>query len=481
MCYNRRMKFYISTSIPYVNAPGHIGHALEFVQADALARWHRQKEQDVFFLTGTDEHGAKIVKAASQQNLPPQQFVDGTAEKFRELARALNISNDDFLRTTDQKRHWPSVEAVWKQLREKGDLYEKEYEGLYCVGCEAFITLKDLADGKCKIHLTEPERIKERNWFFRLSKYESQIREALEKDVLRIVPETRKREMLSFVSEGLQDVSFSRPRKDLAWGIPVPGDDTQTIYVWADALVNYISVLGYPNGEKFKKYWPADIHVVGKDILRFHATIWPGILLALDLALPHTIFVHGFINVGGKKMSKSLGNVVDPLHLIDQYGTDAVRYFLLREIPSAEDGDFTEEKFQERYNADLAAGLGNLAARVLKMAQNAGVPHAEKTTNTDIQELIGKTRKDVEEALTEFRFNAALESIWGVIHSCDRLIEQKRPWEESAGQKETIVALLFALSFLGEILGPFLPETSEKLAQQLKTGLGESLFPRKNA
>ncbi len=475
-------KFYISTSIPYVNAPGHIGHALEFVQADVLARFHRNRGEDVFFLTGTDEHGAKIVKAASQQNLPPKLFVDGIVEKFQELAQVLNISNDDFLRTTDQKRHWPAVEAVWKQLQEKGDLYEKEYEGLYCVGCEAFITSKDLADGKCKIHGTEPEHIKERNWFFRLSKYESQIREALEKDVLRIVPETRKREMLSFIADGLQDVSFSRPRKDLAWGIPVPGDDTQTVYVWADALVNYISALGYPQGENFKKYWPADIHVVGKDILRFHATIWPGILFALGLPLPHAIFVHGFINVGGKKMSKSLGNVVDPLRLVEQYGADALRYFLLREIPSAEDGDFTEGKFQERYNADLAAGLGNLAARVLKMAQNAGIEAVQHAVESaDIKGLIEKTQKEVEEALSGFRFNAALESIWEVIHSCDRLIEQERPWEESAGQKGTITALLSALSALGEILSPFLPETSERLAEQLKAGSGESLFPRKSA
>ncbi|MBI4123038.1 MAG: methionine--tRNA ligase [Parcubacteria group bacterium] len=472
-------KFYISTAIPYVNAPAHIGHALEFVQADVIARWHRRKGEDTFFLTGTDEHGAKIAKAASQQNLPPQKFVDGIAEQFQELARALNISNTDFIRTTDQKRHWPSVEVVWKELQKKGDLYEKEYEGLYCVGCEAFITQKDLADGKCKIHGTEPEHIKERNWFFRLSKYESQIREALEKDILRIVPETRKREMLSFISEGLQDVSFSRPRKDLAWGIPVPGDDTQTIYVWADALVNYLSVLEYPDGKKFKKYWPADIHVVGKDILRFHATIWPGILFALNLPLPRVIFVHGFINVGGEKMSKSLGNTVDPFQLIEEYGADAVRYFLLREIPSAEDGDFTEEKFQERYNADLANGLGNLVARVLKLVLNAQPPIPKSALTPGFQKIIDKNKRACDKAIEEFRFNEALVFIWNVIRYCDRYIERERPWEKHERQEKRIGNLLFAIQEIARLVASFLPETSQKILQQLQTNTSQPLFPRK--
>lgn len=472
-------KFYITTSIPYVNAPGHLGHALEFVQTDVIARFHRSKGENVFFLTGVDEHGAKIAKAAQQQGIEPQAFVDGVAQRFQALVKALHTSQNDFIRTTDQERHWPSVEIVWRKLREKGDLYEKEYEGLYCVGCEAFITPKDLVDGKCKIHLAEPEHIKERNWFFRLSKYESQIREALEKDVLRIVPETRKHEMLNFIADGLQDVSFSRPRKDLAWGIPVPGDETQTIYVWADALVNYISALGYPDEEEFKEYWPADIHVVGKDILRFHATIWPGILLALDLPLPHAIFVHGFITIGGEKMSKSLGNIVDPLALIKEYGADALRYFLLREIPSAEDGDFTKEKFQERYNADLAGGLGNLVSRVLTVARSADI--RKGALDEEARAALQKAQEGSLQALEALRFNEALVRIWELIRFCDRYVEQHRPWEQSPHQKEDVGVLLSLVEEIAIMLAPFLPETAYRILQQLQARIPQPLFPRKEA
>jgi len=346
-------KFYITTAIPYVNAPGHVGHALEFIQADVIARAKRQQGKDTFFLTGTDEHGIKITKAAEDAKVSPGEFTDTISEKFRFLTKKLNISNDDFIRTTDQTRHWPSVRTVWEKLQQNGDLEKRAYEGLYCFGCEVFITEKELVNGQCPIHKKEPEKVQEENWFFKLSKYGPELKERIESNELCIVPEGRKNEILSLINQGLQDISFSRPKEKLQWGISVPGDDSQVIYVWADALVNYISVLGYPEGENFKRYWPADVHMVGKDILRFHATIWPAILLSLKIELPKTIFVHGYITVDGQKMSKSLGNVIDPFLLVEKYDTDAVRYFFLRELSPTEDGDFSYEKFEIRYNGSF--------------------------------------------------------------------------------------------------------------------------------
>ena len=325
-----------------------MGYALEIIQADVFARYRRILGEEVFFLTGTDEHGAKVTKAAEKEGKSPKEFVDKISGEFRELKEVLNLSNDDFIRTTDEKRHWPIVKKVWQKLKENGDIYKKKYQGLYCVGCEAFITKKDLIDGKCKIHQKEPEIVEEENYFFRLSKYSKKIEEIIEKDEVKIIPEERKNEMLSFIGQGLEDVSFSRPRKDLKWGIPVPDDESQTIYVWADALINYISALGGFEKGEFKEFWPPDIHFLGKDILRFHATIWLGMLLSLGLELPKNIFVHGFITSNGQKMSKSLGNVIDPFELVKKYGADAVRYFLLREIPPTEDGDFTYEKFEAK-------------------------------------------------------------------------------------------------------------------------------------
>src|SRR3989338_4064433 len=359
-------KFYISTSIAYVNAPPHIGFALESLQADVLARWRRQKGEEVFFLTGTDEHGAKIARAAEVAGKTPRELVDENAEKFRELKKSLNLSWDNFIRTSDEKVHWPVAQELWRRLEKAGDLYKKSYQGLYCVGHEAFVTQKDLENGKCRDHQKEPEIIEEENWFFRLSKYSEVIKEKVESGELKIVPETRKNEILSLLREGLEDISFSRPSKDLSWGVPVPDDDTQTMYVWADALSNYIS--GRGGISEWEKH-PADIHLIGKDILRFHAAIWPGMLLSAGLPLPKAIYVHGHITSGGKKMSKTLGNVIDPEELLAEYGTEAVRYFLARHITPFEDGDITREAFKDAYNADLANGLGNLASRIMTLAQ----------------------------------------------------------------------------------------------------------------
>ena len=471
-----KKKFYITTSIAYTNAVPHIGYALELIQADVVARYHKLLGEDVFFLTGTDEHGAKVVKAAQESGKEPKEFTDEISNKFKELTKILDISNDDFIRTTDQKRHWPIVKEVWLKLKENGDIYKKQYKGLYCVGCEAFITKKDLIDGKCKIHQKEPEVIEEENYFFKFSKYSKQIEEIVKKDEVKIIPEGRKNEMLSFVRQGLEDVSFSRPRKDLKWGIPVPDDDTQTIYVWADALINYISALGYPNGEKFKKYWPADIHFAGKDILRFHATIWLGVLLSLKLPLPKNIFVHGFITSNGQKMSKSLGNIIDPFELVKKYGADAVRYFLLREIPSSEDGDFTEEKFKERYNADLANGIGNLLARVLGLAKKFGTEKLDD--NSGPEHVINKIEENYKKSLSEFKFNEALGALWYGISVCDKTIELKSLWGGADNIKVVIAGWMFAIKEIAELLKPFLPETSERILKQIKTKKGKPLFPR---
>ncbi|MDD2696607.1 MAG: class I tRNA ligase family protein [Candidatus Pacebacteria bacterium] len=465
-------KFYITTSIAYTNASPHIGFALELIQADTIARYQRFSGKDVFFLTGTDEHGQKVVKAAENAKKKLEEFTDEISSQFKKLKDVLNLSNDDFIRTTDKTRHWPVVQDIWLKLRENGDIYKKKYQGLYCVGCEAFITKKDLIEGKCKIHQKEPEMIEEENYFFKLSKYSEEIEEKIEKNEVKITPAERKNEILSFIRQGLEDVSFSRPRKDLKWGIPVPDDDSQTIYVWADALANYLSALGYPNGEKFKDYWPPDIQFIGKDILRFHAVIWLGILLSLKLELPKNIFIHGYLTSGGQKMSKSLGNVVDPFELVKKYGTDSVRYFLLREIPSAEDGDFSYEKFEERYNADLAKGLGNLTARVLTLAKNI------KPVKEKFEKETEKVKNNLKKSLEVPKFNEALVSIWGLIGACDRYIEEERPWEVKENQKEVIGNLLFALNEIAGLIRPFLPETSEKILKQIKIQKSEPLFPR---
>jgi methionyl-tRNA synthetase len=485
----------------YTNSPPHIGFAFESIQADVLARYHRLLEEETFFLTGVDEHGTKVAKAAAEAGKSPKEFVDEISEKVRALKEILNLSNDDFIRTTDQKRHWPAVKKVWLKLKENGDIYKKKYQAFYCWGCEAFLTRRDLVDGKCAIHQTEPEPIEEENYFFKLSKYSKAIEQAIEKDEMKIVPESRKNEILSFIRQGLEDVSFSRPREKLKWGIPVPDDPTQTLYVWADALTNYISAIGYfDESEKFQKFWPADVHCIGKDIIRFHAIIWPAMLLSLGLTLPKTIFVHGFITVSGQKMSKSLGNIVDPFELVKKYGTDAVRYFLLREIPPFEDGDFTFEKFEKRYNSELAAGLGNLVARVITMAARSNSKfetlnskprrrnfvslRGRQISNPKFQKVIDETWRNYKKSLDEFKFNEALISIWDLISFCDRYIEKERPWEliksKAKNQKSKVVIfdLLLALNEIAKLLEPFLPQTSEKILKQIETQKPEILFPR---
>jgi methionyl-tRNA synthetase len=475
-------KFYVTTAIDYVNAKVHLGHSLEKVQADVLARYHRKLGENVFFLTGTDENAQKNVLAAEKEGISPKKFVDQNANFAKNLWKKFNISFDYFIRTTNKKIHWPGVKKLWIKCKEAGDIYKKSYTGLYCTGCEAFLREKDLKDGLCPYHLKKPEVVSEENYFFRLSKYRKELERIIERDEIEIFPRERKNEVLSFIRSGLEDFSISRPIERMkGWGIPVPGDGSQIIYVWFDALTNYISAIGYGRDERnFKKYWPADLHIIGKDILKFHAIYWPAMLLSAKIEPPRRILVHGFITVAGQKMSKSLGNIVNPLEIIEKYGADPLRYFLLRESSPFEDLDFTFEKFKQRYNSDLVAGLGNLTARIISLAQKFKVlPFSKiRKKNLEIKEKILNVSKKYKEAMKEFKFNEALVSIWDLIGFCDKFIEREKPWEERKGQREIIENLLFSLSQIAEFLEPFLPQTSEKIKKQIKGKKIEHLFPK---
>ena len=477
-------KFYITTSIAYVNAPPHIGYALELIQADVLARHHRLVGNDTWFLTGTDEHGTKIAKASAAANLSPEEFTNQISEKFLSLAKVLNISNDDFIRTSDQKRHWPSAQKLWLELAERGDLYKKNYGGLYCIGHEAFIKKSDLKDDVCPLHKTKPEKIEEENWFFKLTSYKKQLKKIIESDELQILPASRKSEVLNLLDDA-EDISFSRPFNPptggIRWGVPVPDDATQTMYVWADALSNYISAIGYADDNSqalFKKFWPADIHLVGKDILRFHAIVWPAMLLSASLPLPKSIYVHGFITADGEKMSKTIGNVVDPFKMVEKYGSEVVRYYLLREIPSDEDGDFSEEKLKERYNGDLANGLGNLVQRVATLIENnldGKLIYDEKLIEPGIAQKISDIVVRYKQNIESFRLHEALANVWELISFANVYIDDKKPWAAiKRDEKEFLMImtdLMLMLHNIAFLLSPFLPETADKIAKIIGTAL----------
>ncbi len=464
-------KFYVTTTIPYANAPPHIGFALEIVQADVLARWNRLIGKDVFFLTGTDEHGVKNYQTAKKQSLNPQKFVDKNSRYFRKLTKELGISNNYFIRTTDKKVHWPGVVELWKRLVEKGDIYKKEYSGAYCSGCERFITKKELKDGKCPNHPNlEIEYISEENYFFRLSKYSDKIKELIKKDKLKISPEKWKNDFLALIKDGLTDVSFSRDEKHLPWGVPVPEDDSQRIYVWGDALVNYLTGIGFPN-KKYKNYWPADIHVVGKDMLRFHTGIWPGMLLSAGIELPKEVIVHGFLTVEGRKMSKSLGNVISPLKLLKIYPSDSLRYVLIRNIPFGEDGDFSEKILVDRHNTELLNKLGNLVSRATALAEKYGI---EKTENKLLKKLnFKKIRKQID----NYQFDKALNEIFAFIDYCNEFIQKNKLWEADAkNRKAKLYEVLDSIKAISILLWPFIPSTSERIAKHFRFKVGENSF-----
>lgn len=465
--------FFLSTAIDYPSEKPHLGHCLEKVQADVLARYKRLQGFDVYFSIGTDEHGLKIQRYAQRAEKEPQEFVNKMSGYFKVLWELLNISNDDFIRTTE-KRHIKVVQKIIKKIYDKGDIYKGKYKGLYCVGCESYYLPKDLEGNLCLIHHKPVEIIEEETYFFRMSKYQKQISKHIQENKDFIIPESKRNEIFNRLKQPLQDLSISR--KAVEWGIPFFLDKKFTTFVWAEALLNYISTLGYPSG-KFKKFWPGEIHI-GKDIIWHHGVILPCLLLSAGLKLPKSIFIHGFLTVNGRKMSKSLGNVVDPFELISKYGTDAVRYFLLREISPTEDGDFTYEKFEERYNADLAKGIGNLTARVLTLAQKGKI---KPIKNKIFTSEIAKVKKDSTKAISEFKFNEALEKIWRLVTLGDKYIDVQKPWAlESDSKKfeEIIGNLLFLISEIGELLVPFIPETADKIAKHIAKSKSVSLFPR---
>ncbi len=458
-------KFYITTPIYYVNDKPHIGSAYPTIAADVLARLHRQVGEDVFFQTGTDEHGAKIAAAAEKAGKSPKEFADEISAKFSFAWDQLGIAPDKFIRTTD-KEHKDAVEIFLHQLKASGKVYEGEYEGLYCVGHEAFIKESDLVDGICPDHKTKPELLKEKNWFFRLSDYQKILEEKISNDELEIRPQTRKNEVLSFLKQGLEDIAISRPQ--VKWGIPIPWDTNQTTYVWVEALFNYCSGIGYhKDPEQFGKFWPADLHLIGKDLIKFHCVIWPALLLAVDLPVPKKIWAHGFFTINGEKISKSLGNAIDPNDWVAKYGADAVRYFLLREVPFGQDGDVSEEKLKARFNSDLADGLGNLFSRTTNMI--------EKYLNGDVE--LGDSPKDLShasEAFYNLDFSEGLTSIWKEIAWANQLIDKSKPWELVKEHPDKVKELLLSLSaLLLEIafkLSPIMPETSQKIKSLLESG-----------
>lgn len=466
-------KFYITTAIPYVNAAPHVGHALEFVQTDVIARYHRFLDKDVYFLSGTDDNALKNVQAAEKKKIPVAKFVKQNSDKFFQFKDLLNVSFDDFIRTTE-KRHVEGAQALWKACK-KEDIYKKKYKGLYCVGCEVFYSEKDLVDGKCPEHQKKPELVEEENYFFKLSKYQDWLEDLISKNKLKIIPKTRKNEVLAFIRRGLEDFSISRTKERAhGWGIAVPGNPKQIIYVWFDALANYITALDWQNnGKLYQKYWPADVHVIGKGITRFHAIYWPAMLKSADIPLPKSEFVHGYITVEGEKISKSLGNIIDPFDLVKKFGTDPIRYYLLREIPAYGDGNFSIQRFKEVYNADLANGLGNLVARVAKLCERSELDF--KTTKSQIYPQIKKP-------LDKFQFDEALSFVWKEVGACDKLIDREKPWELSGKKLKTVLKeLVKEIRQISLNLKPFLPETAEKIKKQFKgpkIKSGKPLFPR---
>ncbi len=479
------MNRYLTTTLPYVNASPHVGHALEFVQADALARVWRLQGDNVFFSMGTDEHGQKIWEAAEKAGMDVHDYVDQYSGEMQKLKEALSLSNNAFIRTTEP-RHYAAAQEMWRRCDAAGDIYKKEYTGLYCVGCEAYKTEKELSeDGHCLIHPNIlVQEITEENYFFRLSKYQNALVEYLS-DENRTMPDWRRLEALNFVQSGLEDFSISREKARLSWGIPVPGDDEQVMYVWFDALTNYISTLGWPEDAdgNFEEFWNKGetLQVAGKDKVRFQSVMWQAILMSAKIKQTDRILYHGFINSGGQKMSKSLGNVISPYELVEKYGTAATRYVFLRHAHPTDDADMTWEKFDEWYTANLVNGIGNLVARVMKLAgDHFDAPVVLETGDTEIE-------KEFITRITEFRFNEAADYIFDMIAECDSVMTERAPFKKVKSEDEGIreegkvdIALLVRhLAKIATQLAPFMPQTSEIILDAVRTNMKpENLFPR---
>ncbi|MBC7836704.1 methionine--tRNA ligase [Acetobacteraceae bacterium] len=475
--------FYLTTTIPYVNAAPHIGFALEIVQADILARYHALMGKEVFFNFGSDEHGIKIYRKALEDGKDPQTYVDEYAAKFDALKGLLNLSYTAFTRTTDP-HHKAAAQEFWRRCHAAGDIYKKDYKIKYCVGCELEKTDSELVDGKCPLHPNlELEIIDEENYFFRWSKYQERLLKLYAEHPDFVVPDFRFNEIRKFVESGLEDFSISRLKEKMPWGVPVPGDDAHVMYVWFDALVNYISTLGWPEDESnFAKFWgtldaPNAIQLAGKDQIRQQAAMWQAMLMSTDLPQTKQILIHGFITSGGQKMSKSLGNVIDPVAIVEEYGTDALRYYLGRHIHPFEDSDFTMERFKEAYNANLANGLGNLTARIMQLAET----HLQEGTRPEPKGFA----PEYTDALEKYETNRALDFVFSRVQALDQKITETQPFkvvkEDSEKGKGIIKDLTQELYIIGRMLHPFMPETNEKIkAAVIANKKPETLFPRRD-
>ncbi len=465
---------YITTAIPYVNGAPHIGHAMDYCLADTVARYYKMLGKNVRFQAGTDEHGNKIFLKAKELNEPVQEYVDKNAAKFQEFIHKLGVEYTDFVRTTDPD-HERRCQEIWKKL--ENHIYKEKYEGWYCTGCERFVTEKECKEnnGICSDHQKPYEKLSEENYYFRISDFKDQIREAISKDELLILPEFRKKEILKLLEDS-PDVSISRPKSQLTWGVPVPDDDSQVMYVWIDALANYITILGYPEKE-ISEWWPAAAQIVGKDILRFHAIIWPAMLLGLGLPLPKRILSHGMVLSNGQKMSKSIGNVVDPLEVLNKHGLAAFRYFFLRHIDTFEDSDFTWEKFENAYNNELANDLGNLVQRLATLANKNGIK---------INEFNLELPEEYYSLMDNFEFSKAFDFVWEKVQDINAKIDEEKPWAlakngETEKLENCMKGLILDLLIANKMLSPFLPEATEKIKAIFTDPIvppEEPLFPK---